>query len=543
MLQIVRSCRSVLAGSAVFLMGGILLCLMACKSSPKETLFFDTEDGSSAHDTTLVKASESSGGIDVKLIHQEIGALCNRERSRFTSDKYVTHFYRNQNRLLWLDWYGVKALADTLLSRLERVGEHGLNSSFFFKDTIKADMSSVRSFSSNGMEEPNINQVIARLEYHLTKSFLRYYVGQRYGFMQPWHVFNRLDPLKEDTVRHEVISYRQLFDVPLKHADSASMAVLLNGLLEHGGITLMLDSCETTIPFYKKMQEQLADRSLDRSRRQALLCNMERLRWRKLLPDELQTKKQVVVNLAALQLYAYSEDSVMKMKIACGSLKNKTPMLNSTFKYIQLNPTWNIPYSIIKNEVTLHARDSAYFARNNYYIVNKESRAVEDVRSISSRMLQSGKYCVIQKGGEGNSLGRIIFRFDNNFSVYLHDTSNRQVFDRTHRMVSHGCVRVQNPFGLLTYLVGEKDDWTMDKIRITVGLPPETERGMRYVEEMDEEDEEKTLISYLKIEDQVPLFITYFTVFPEENGQLEYFRDVYEYDKIMMEHLKPCCVF
>ncbi|MGN0221778.1 MAG: L,D-transpeptidase family protein [Prevotella sp.] len=490
-----------------------------------------------------VKENLSSGSIDVDLIHQEIGALTDRERLRFTSDKYAAHFYRSRNRLLWVDWYGVKPQADTLLSRLERVGEHGLKSAFFLKDTIGADMSRLCAFRSNGMEEPNINQVIARLEYHLTKSFLRYYVGQRYGFIQPWHVFNRLDALKEDTVRHEVISYRQLFDVPLEHADSVSMDALLERLLMYGGITSMLDSCETKSPLYKTMREQLADRSLDRTRRQALLCNMERLRWRNLLPDELLSKKQVVVNIAALQLYAYSEDSVMKMKIACGSLKNKTPMLNSHFKYIQLNPTWNIPYSIIKNEVALRARDSAYFARNNYYIVNKESHVIEDVRNISSRMLESGRYSVIQKGGEGNSLGRVIFRFDNNFSVYLHDTSNRQVFDRSHRTVSHGCVRVQNPFGLLTYLVGEKDEWTMDKIRITLGLPPVSARGQRYVEELADEAADVTLVPYLKIDSKVPLFITYFTVYPEEGGRLEYFNDIYEYDKIMMEHLKPCCVF
>ena len=541
MMQKMKYCRFVLASVSMFLLGGMTLWLTACKYSPKGGLSPEAMEDTSKHESLHVESSASSDGIDVGFIHQEIETLCHRNRFRFPSDKYVAHFYRNQSHLIWFDWYGIKPQADTLLSKLDRVGEHGLQPVFFLKDSIKLDMRRLLDFYSHSDKATDINRVIARLEYHLTKSFLRYYAGQRYGFVQPWHVFNHLEVLKEDTVRHKVISYRQLFDVPLEHADSASMASLLNGMLTGGSITAMLDSCETKSPLYKTMQEQLADRNLDRFMRQTLLCNMERLRWRNMLPDELYSKRQVVVNLASLQLYAYSADSVLKMKIACGSLKNKTPLLNSLLKYIQLNPTWNIPYSIIKNEVAIHARDSAYFARNNYYIVNKETHAVEDIRNISSRMLESGRYSVIQKGGEGNSLGRIIFRFDNNFSVYLHDTSNRQVFERKQRMVSHGCVRVQSPFELLTYLIGEKDNWTMDKIRITIGLPPNTVRGKRYVEKM--EDGHVTLIPSLKIEPQVPLFITYFTVYPEENNQLKYFNDIYEYDKVMMEQLKPYCVF
>ena len=91
-------------------------------------------------------------------------------------------------------------------------------------------------------------------------------------------------------------------------------------------------------------------------------------------------------------------------------------------------------------------------------------------------------------------------------------------------------------------MIGEKDEWTMDKIRITVGLPPMTPRGERYMEKV-EDDDHVTLISFLKIEPQVPLYITYFTVYPEENNQLKFYTDIYEYDKIMWEQLKPYCDF
>lgn len=540
MLLGTKSCRAVWWGMTTSLC--VCLCLVACKYTPKGMFPSDAPDKDVNQDTLHIRGTSSIEGIDVDSIYQEINALCQKNRRQFASDRFVAHFYQNNHRLLWTDWYGIKPQADTLLAKLDRVGEHGLSTRFFLVDSIRMDMARVLAFQSNSREVTDINQVIARLDYHLTRSFLRYYVGQRYGFMQPWHVFNRLDVLKEDTVRQRIISYRQLFDVDIERADSASMATLLGNMMKGGGIAPLLDSCEVRTPLYQAMQRQLSEGHIDREKRQTIVCNMERLRWRNMLPDELMSRKQVVVNIAALQLYAYSEDSVMKMKIACGSMKNKTPMLHSFLKYIQLNPTWNIPYSIIKNEVAVHAQDSAYFARNNYQIVNKESRHIEDVRSVTARMLVSGRYSVIQKGGEGNSLGRIIFRFDNNFSVYLHDTSNRQVFDRRHRTVSHGCVRVQYPYELLTYMIGEKDEWTMDKIRITVGLPPMTPRGERYMEKV-EDDDHVTLISFLKIEPQVPLYITYFTVYPEENNQLKFYTDIYEYDKIMWEQLKPYCDF
>ena len=88
-----------------------------------------------------------------------------------------------------------------------------------------------------------------------------------------------------------------------------------------------------------------------------------------------------------------------------------------------------------------------------------------NVEKVTTSMLLGGDYRVIQEGGEGNSLGRIIFRFPNSFSVYLHDTSSKEVFDRYDRGISHGCVRVEQPFNLAKFILGDNDKKLLDNIK------------------------------------------------------------------------------
>ena len=141
------------------------------------------------------------------------------------------------------------------------------------------------------------------------------------------------------------------------------------------------------------------------------------------------------------------------MRAACGALKTKTPLLSSRINLMQVNPEWVMPMSIVSGDVARHGGDSAYFARHRYYITDRKTGKRLSPKSVTAGMLNSGNYRVAQEGGAGNSLGRIIFRFPNNFSVFLHDTSSPGVFKRDNRGVSHGCVRVQRPFDLAVFMM------------------------------------------------------------------------------------------
>ena len=139
-------------------------------------------------------------------------------------------------------------------------------------------------------------------------------------------------------------------------------------------------------------------------------------------------------------------------------------------------------------------------------------------------MLVSGAYGVVQRGGKGNALGRIIFRFDNNFSVYLHDTSSRGVFEREERGVSHGCIRIEKPYDFAVFLLAEKNRKLMDKIK--------------YSMTDDSLSNRKMVVNGVKVKPEVPLFITYYTLYPLAGGRTREYPDVYGYDKVIWEHLK-----
>ena len=151
-------------------------------------------------------------------------------------------------------------------------------------------------------------------------------------------------------------------------------------------------------------------------------------------------------------------------------------------------------------------------------------------------MLLGGGCRVVQEGGEGNALGRIIFRFPNNFSVFLHDTSSRSVFGRDYRGVSHGCIRVERPFDFAAFLLDTSDDWLLDKLRISMDIAPQTERGQDYV--ASGRDGHR-LVGSLKVSPSVPLYITYFTLYPNVDGQLSAWPDVYGYDELLWRWIKP----
>lgn len=226
------------------------------------------------------------------------------------------------------------------------------------------------------------------------------------------------------------------------------------------------------------------------------------------------------------------------MRVVCGNVNTKTPQLSSNIEWMEANPQWIIPTSIIENEVAHRAGDSAYFARNRYNIIDKSTNQTLDSRQVSRQMLLSGKYRVAQQGGAGNSLGRIVFRFKNSFSVFLHDTSNPGAFQRNARAFSHGCVRVSKPFELARFVLDNPDEWLLDRIRIAMGLTPESDQGIAWVSAHPDQESHNKIIGYIPVKPRVPLYIIYYTLWPDEAGVLQTWPDIYGYDKVMWNQLK-----
>ncbi len=458
--------------------------------------------------------------LETTQLNKEIRLLLTQDSDTTVSDSYARAHYLNNGSLLWITRCGVTAQADSLLRYISRVGEIGFSLSKFHVAEISTDLAKMRNLEFS--DDENINKVAARLDYNLTKSFLKYYIGQRYGFVNPKRVLNRLDIDPYDSLR---VHYRKLFDVNMENVGNAGSEHILS-MISKDSVAMLLRNCEPEDKLYHRLKTMLPQTS--GGDRERIFVNMERCRWRQ-NDNHNDYAKYVVVNIAGYELIAVDSDSILQMKVVCGSQKTKTPLLNSRFMRMDLNPRWIVPFNIIKHEISHHAGDSAYFARNNYYITNRSTGERIDYRSISAAALRSGAYRVTQEGGVGNALGRIIFRFDNNFSIYLHDTSTKNTFGREDRSASHGCIRVEKPYELARFLLADRNEKVLEKIKYSM---------QANINSDDAAVDRSKLLHSLKIEPQVPLFITYYTLYLMPDGRIRSFSDVYGYDKAIFSRLK-----
>ena len=470
--------------------------------------------------------------LSSEQIRESLAHICASDRDSATADFRTRSYYRDGAPLVWVDRCGVDSRADTLIAWLHgNLQLMGFSEKAFGLPQMESDLKRMRTLDFD--QDNTINTVAARLEYRLTKAFLRFAMGQRFGFTDPRKLYNSLDAQAKDSTGR-VLAYVRLFDVDMQHpgnnyAHHALHKVAIDSLSEY------LAECQPQDSLYFRYRSELT--TANKARRALLLCNMERRRWRERSRPE-SGKAYVLVNVAAYHLWAVSPDTTIDMRVGCGATHTKTPLLSSYFTRMDVNPEWIIPMSIVHKDIIKHAGDPSYFYRHGYYIAERKTGRHMDLSAVTQEMLASGQYRVTQPGGAGNALGRIIFRFPNSFSVFLHDTSSRSFFSSDNRGVSHGCVRVQKPYELAKFLLNTDDEWLLDKLRITMGLSPLSERGKEY---MGKEDRpaHPTFMRNLNIPSRVPLYITYYTLYPDPlTGQMCSYRDVYGYDRVMERALR-----
>lgn len=483
--------------------------------------------------------AKSDFALNSYRIREQIDLLIRADHDTLAPDYRTRSYYGSRANLLWISRDGLDARADTLLYYIERAPEQALSSRLFPLKQMKADLERARTldFDDNNNK---INQVYARLEYFLTKSFLRYTSAQRFGLVEPQKLFNRLDILKQDSAR---TTYRTLFDIPMQHLSGKALNVALRKIY-NDSVAEFLHEVQPQSKLYHQLLAQLNDPNTPASQRPKLQVNLERSRWR--LNDYPENhKKYVLVNIPSYMLRAVDKKETLVMRVGSGTSETKTPLLSSKINRMDVNPQWIIPRSIIENSIIRHCGDSAYFARHRYFVRHRRSGKKIPIRQVSWSMLNSPDYLVIQEGGEGNSLGRIIFRFENSHSIYLHDTSTPSFFQRQNRSVSHGCIRVQKPIDLAIFLLDDKDEKTIDKIKYSMSADVSTlgENGRnerkKYESITTDTLDMDRIISHVKVEPAVPVFITYYTIYPDSEGQLQDYADCYGYDAIIWKAIQP----
>jgi L,D-transpeptidase YcbB len=232
-----------------------------------------------------------------------------------------------------------------------------------------------------------------------------------------------------------------------------------------------------------------------------IIANMERWRW---LPRDLG-KAYVMVNIPEYVLRVVNNGSVVwRTRIVVGKPSMPTPMLSETMKYITVNPTWNVPPSIVQNE---------YLPA-----LQQDPTALERI-GLKVDYNRDGTVHVYQPPGDRNALGRIRFNFPNKFLVYQHDTPDKHLFAHDKRAYSHGCMRVQDPVKYAEVL-------------LSIELPHEgyTEERIHRMFGSGERD-----ISFPK---PLPVHLTYQTAYVDDAGKLVIREDIYGRDARLLAHLR-----
>jgi murein L,D-transpeptidase YcbB/YkuD len=232
-----------------------------------------------------------------------------------------------------------------------------------------------------------------------------------------------------------------------------------------------------------------------------ILANMERWRW---MPHDLG-KTYVIVNLPDYSLRVMHDGKQVWMtKIVIGKPAMPTPLMSGEMKFITINPTWNVPPSIVNNE---------------YLPALRQDPTVLERMGLKVSHNPDGTIHISQPPGDRNALGRIRFNFPNKFLVYQHDTPDKYMFAYEKRAFSHGCMRVFNPpkyAEVLLSLVRPGDGYTQERIKRMYG-PSEVN------------------IQFPKF---IPVHLTYQTAFVDQAGKLEFREDVYGRDRALLALLK-----
>ena len=337
---------------------------------------------------------------------------------------------------------------------------------------------------------------------------------------RPWPMLRATATLRPGQVSADVPALREILQ--------------RTGMLEKGDSIALPGESETTSPgrqvYSRRLVEGVkrfqawqglgADGSIGPSTRQwlnvtpqeraALIAlNIQRLR---LLPGNTQTA--ILVNIPDFSLVYYlNGNQALASRVIVGRPDRKTPMMSSALNNVVLNPPWNVPPTLARNDILPKLRnDPGYLERHNYRVLRGWSSNADTVNpwgvdwaSISPTNIP---FRFQQAPGPTNSLGRYKFNMPSSDAIYLHDTPNHNLFNKSTRALSSGCVRVNKASDLANILLQDAG-WNDARISSTL-----KEGNTRYV----------------NIRQHIPVSLYYLTAFVGKDGQIQYRTDIYNYD-------------
>jgi murein L,D-transpeptidase YcbB/YkuD len=222
-----------------------------------------------------------------------------------------------------------------------------------------------------------------------------------------------------------------------------------------------------------------------------IIMNMERMRWMATRQDG----NLIVVNIPEFVLHVYEGNKkAFDMDVVVGKEGHNTMMFNGDLNQVVFCPNWNVPQSIVQKEILPSMeKDKNYLEKQNMEITGEEE----------------GIPVIRQLPGEKNALGKVKFLFPNSFNIYFHDTPAKSLFEKDKRAYSHGCIRLKEPEKMADYVLRDQPEWTPGRIEEAMNAGKE---------------------KFVKVKDPIPVLITYYTAWVDENGQLNFREDIYGHD-------------
>jgi murein L,D-transpeptidase YcbB/YkuD len=210
----------------------------------------------------------------------------------------------------------------------------------------------------------------------------------------------------------------------------------------------------------------------------------------------------ILVNIPAFTLHVREgEKDVFDMDVVVGKGGHDTRIFTGNLNQVVFSPYWNVPKSIVQKEILpALEKNPHYLEKENMEIIGEEDGLPE----------------IRQKPGEKNALGKVKFLFPNSYNIYFHDTPSKSLFAKSKRAFSHGCIRLSDPERMAKYLLRNQPEWSDAKI-----------------EEAMNSDKEK----FVKVKKPVPVLITYYTAWVDENGELNFREDIYDHDRELIKKM------
>ena len=248
------------------------------------------------------------------------------------------------------------------------------------------------------------------------------------------------------------------------------------------------------------------------ARIEQLRLTLERWRW---LPHEFP-QPPLVVNIPEFRLRAFdaNHQTVLSMNVIVGkALRHETPVFQKDMQYVVFRPYWNVPQSIQRSEIVpAIQRNRNYVADKNYEVTTHNGQVVTSgaIDDEVLEQLRTGKLAVRQKPGPTNALGLVKLIFPNEYNVYLHSTPSQQLFSRSRRDFSHGCIRVEKPDELSAWALRDLPEWNLEKVRAAMQQGKDNQQ--------------------VNLPKPIPVLILYGTAVINDYGAVHFYDDIYGHD-------------